>query len=100
MRFGYVYIMASGKRCTLYVGVTSNIAARVDEHKRKADPKSFTARYGCDRLVWFERYDWVSDAIDREKQVKHWNRQWKIDLIEATNPEWDDLPISWQDYER
>lgn len=100
MRFGFVYIMASGKRCTLYIGVTSDIAARVEEHKRGADPHSFTAQYSCHKLVYYERFDLITDAIAREKQLKHWKRQWKIELIEKSNPDWNDLPIGWQDYER
>lgn len=98
MRYGFVYMMASGKRCTIYIGMTSDIAARVAEHKAGADPQSFTARYGCDRLVYFERFDLITDAIAREKQLKHWKRQWKVELIEAHNPEWNDLLLSWEDY--
>jgi putative endonuclease len=100
MRFGFVYIMASGKRCTLYIGVTSDIGARVAEHKRGAEPDSFTARYGCDCLVYYERFDLITEAIAREKQLKHWKRQWKIELIEAGNPDWNDLTIGWENYER
>ena len=98
MRFGFVYIMASGKRCTIYTGVTSDIAARVAEHKSRANPKSFTARYGCNRLVYLERFGLITDAIAREKQLKRWKRQWKIELIETDNPDWADLPIDWRDY--
>jgi len=99
MRFGFVYIMASGKRCTLYIGVTSDLASRVAEHKSKSNPKSFTAQYDCNRLVFFERFDRVTDALDREKQLKHWKRQWKIELIEKTNSDWIDLPLEWTVYQ-
>ena len=98
-RFGFTYLMASGYHGTLYLGMTSDLALRVDEHKRRVHPSSFTARYGCNRLVWFERFDLVTDAIDREKQIKHWKRAWKIALIEERNPRWEDLPLDWTIYQ-
>jgi putative endonuclease len=86
----YVYLLASKTNGTLYVGVTSDIAKRVWEHKCKAVP-GFAARHGVDRLVWFESHDSAEAAIRREKQIKEWKRAWKISLIESDNPHWLDL---------
>jgi putative endonuclease len=86
----YVYLLASKPHGTLYVGVTSDLAKRVFEHKSKAEP-GFTARYGVDTLVWFEAHDSVEAAIRREKQIKEWKREWKFNLIERDNPHWVDL---------
>jgi len=86
----YVYILASQKNGTLYVGVTNNIGLRVSMHKDGTGSK-FTAKYGVDRLVYSEPYNDVNDAIAREKRLKKWRRQWKIDLIEEMNPAWNDL---------
>jgi putative endonuclease len=85
-----VYLLASRRHGTLYVGVTNDLARRVYEHKVKVVP-GFTAKYGVDRLVWFEMYDDPSEAIKREKRVKKWHRDWKIRLIEEQNPDWHDL---------
>jgi len=84
------YILANRKNGTLYVGVTSNLAARVFQHRNK-EVAGFTKKYGVDRLVWAELHDTMETAIAREKQIKKWNRAWKIQLIEQENPEWDDL---------
>lgn len=92
-RKGYVYILASRKSGTLYVGVTSDLARRIEEH-RGGEGSRFTARYGVARLVWFEEHDLVTQAITREKTIKKWPRQWKINAIEAVNPHWQDL--RWQ----
>jgi len=86
----YVYLLASGKHGTLYIGVTRDLVRRVYEHKQKAVP-GFTSRYGIDRLVWYEIYDDPVNAITREKELKKWRRDWKIRLIEETNPNWADL---------
>ncbi len=86
----YVYILASGRNGTLYTGVTNDLVRRVWEHKQKVVP-GFTKRYGVDRLVWFEASESIDAAIAREKQIKHWNRQWRIDLFRDSNPNWDDL---------
>ena len=86
----YVYLLASAKHGTLYIGVTNDLIRRVYEHKEKA-VSSFTSRYGVDKLVWFEIYDSAEAAIMREKEIKKWKRDWKIRLIEETNPEWFDL---------
>jgi putative endonuclease len=85
----YVYLLASKPYGTLYVGVTSDLARRVWEHKIKAVPK-FTERYDVDRLVWFETHDSPETAAQREKQIKEWKRDWKINLIERDNPHWID----------
>ena len=89
-KHGYVYIMASGRNGTLYIGVTSNLLKRVWEH-REGIAEGFTSRYGCKMLVWFEMHDRVDDAIRREKQMKEWRRAWKLRQIEATNPDWHDF---------
>ena len=86
----YVYLIASKPYGTLYVGVTSDLGGRVWQHKSKA-VSGFTARYGIDRLVWFESHDTVDEAIRREKRIKEWKRDWKINLIEQDNPHWIDL---------
>jgi putative endonuclease len=86
----YVYLLASKPYGTLYVGVTSDLVKRVFEHKSKVVP-GFTARYGVDRLVWFEAHDSVEAAIRREKQIKELKREWKFNLIERVNPHWIDL---------
>ena len=87
---GYVYILFNKKNGTLYVGVTSNLVKRIYENKNKlAD--GFTKKYGVDKLGYFEKYDDMYNAIEREKQLKAGNRQKKIDLIEKNNKEWRDL---------
>jgi putative endonuclease len=86
----FVYLLASKPSGTLYVGVTTNLAQRVWEHKSKAVP-GFTAKYGVDSLVWFEQHEDWEPAIRREKQIKEWKRNWKIELIETANPRWLDL---------
>jgi putative endonuclease len=86
----YVYLMASRKQGTLYLGVTNNLIRRVYEHKSKVT-KGFTAQYDVNHLVWFESYDDPTNAITREKELKKWRRAWKIKLIETGNPDWKDL---------
>ena len=86
----YVYLMASRKHGTLYIGVTSDLLGRVYQHKTGVVP-GFTRRYHVHLLVWFECYDDPLTAIAREKELKKWRREWKINLIEETNPEWVDL---------
>jgi putative endonuclease len=88
----WVYILASGHFGTLYVGVTRNLERRVAEHKAKAF-SGFTAKYGVDRLVWFQGFGEVTQAIAFEKRLKRWRREWKVQLIEADNPQWHDLYI-------
>jgi len=90
MRGGWVYILANRYRGTLYIGVTSDIAARSWQH-REGSGSGFTARYDVKRLVHAEQYPTIIEAIAREKAFKKWRREWKIELIEQANPEWDDL---------
>ena len=85
-----VYMLASRKNGTLYIGVTSDLPARVAEHKAKAID-GFTRSHGIDQLVWFERHESMEGAILREKRMKKWNRAWKVRLIMRDNPEWRDL---------
>ncbi|MEQ9225653.1 MAG: GIY-YIG nuclease family protein [Parvibaculum sp.] len=89
----FVYILASRKHGTLYVGVTNDIARRVDEH-RNGIASGFTKKYRVHRLVYAETHDDVNEAIGREKAIKEWKREWKVQLIEKANPEWDDLTAS------
>jgi len=86
----FVYLMASRKDGTLYLGVTRDLIRRVYQHKTKATP-GFSSRYDVDRLVWFEAYDDPTTAITREKEIKKWRRAWKMRLIEESNPDWKDL---------
>jgi putative endonuclease len=86
----YVYILASKKHGTLYIGVTNDLVRRVYEHRTKAVP-GFTTKYGVDKLVLFEIYEDAVTAIAREKELKKWRRDWKTRLIEEQNPNWDDL---------
>ena len=90
MRQPSVYIMASQKNGTLYTGVTGNLLRRVYEHRENLLP-GFSRDYGCKLLVWFEQHLEMRSAIQREKTIKHWMRKWKLNLIEATNPDWADL---------
>jgi len=85
-----VYIMANRRHGTLYVGVTSDLISRVAQH-RDGVFDGFAKRYGLDRLIWFERHDLMTVAIKREKSLKKYKRDWKINLIERENPEWKDL---------
>jgi len=86
----YVYVLASKRNGTLYIGVTSALVQRVWQHKTKAVP-GFTTRYRVDQLVYFEAHGDAASAIQREKRLKKWRRAWKIQLIEERNPEWRDL---------
>jgi putative endonuclease len=82
--------MTSKRNGTLYVGVTSDLAKRIWEHKNNA-VEGFTKRYNVHRLVWYELHETMGSAIQREKQMKEWKRKWKLELIESTNPNWRDL---------
>ena len=89
-RAGYVYIMANWKNGTIYIGVTSDLAKRVYEH-REGLVAGFTKRHACKRLVWFEAFDDIQQARQRELQMKEWKRAWKLKRIEEKNFDWDDL---------
>ncbi|HRQ36342.1 MAG TPA: GIY-YIG nuclease family protein [Chloroflexota bacterium] len=90
MKTFFVYILASKKNGTLYIGMTNNLVRRVYEHKNNMN-EGFTKKYGVHRLVYFEPIEDARAAIIREKQMKKWKREWKINLIEKDNPDWDDL---------
>jgi len=87
---GHVYILGSKRDGTLYIGVTTDLSARIFAH-RSGTGSAFTKKYGAKILVWYETYDMVTDAIQRETTLKHWLRKWKLELIEKTNPDWEDL---------
>ncbi len=87
---GYVYILASRRNGTLYIGVTSDLAKRGHEHRHSLIP-GFTKKYGCKMLVWYEAFDDLDSARHRELQMKEWRRAWKLRLIEEMNPDWEDL---------
>ena len=86
----WVYMLASGPGGTLYVGVTNDLVRRTYEH-REGLADGFTKRYSIKSLVYFEQHDEITNALQREKNIKHWSREWKIDLIVANNPDWRDL---------
>ena len=86
----YVYILASSKNGTLYTGVTTQLTQRIYKHKNELTP-GFSQKYKVKKLVYYEMFDDIENAILREKQIKKWNREWKIKLIEKQNPEWKDL---------
>ncbi len=85
-----VYMLASKRNGTLYIGVTSNLVQRIWQHQHN-ERDGFTRKYGVHQLVWYELYEEMSDAIKREKQLKKWRRAWKLELIEEKNPDWQDL---------
>jgi putative endonuclease len=90
MKTPTVYLLASSRRGTLYVGVTSNLIGRIWQHRNGA-ADGYTKRYGVRMLVWYEQHRTMMSAIAREKTLKKWSRQWKLELIEAANPAWQDL---------
>ena len=87
---GYLYLMASGRNGTTYLGVTSDLLRRVWQHRNEV-ADSFTKKYGCTRLVWYQAFDDIQQARQRELQMKKWKRAWKVELIERENPQWLDL---------
>ena len=91
----YVYILASKKNGTLYIGVTSNLIQRIWQHKNN-QVEGFTKKYNVHTLVYYEQYEMMESAITREKQMKKWKRDWKIQLIEKNNPYWEDLWLKIQ----
>ena len=90
----YLYIITNKKNGVLYIGVTNNLERRMLEHKNKLI-KGFSSRYNLDKLVYLEAYQFVEDAIKREKNMKKWKREWKINLIVEDNPDWGDLSKDW-----
>jgi len=86
----YVYMLASSRHGTLYIGVTNDLSQRVFQHKEKVT-RGFTSRYDVTRLVWYETYERIDEAIAREKSLKKWHRDWTIRLIKEINPGWEDL---------
>lgn len=91
VRGGTVYILTNKNRTTLYTGVTSDIASRISQHKKKVYPKSFTSRYNLNVLIYMEHYSMIEEAIDREKKIKSKTRKNKEIMINKVNPEWKDL---------
>jgi len=89
--YAYVYITTNPRNTTLYIGVTNELRIRMAEHRGRVDKKSFVSRYNCVKLVYWEGFDSIKDAIKREKQLKAGSRKKKIDLINKMNPEWKDL---------
>jgi len=87
--------MANKPNGVIYIGVTDNIEERVKEHKLKLYPNSFTAKYNCNKLIYFEEITEAENAYNREKRMKKWKRDWKIKLIEDMNPSWMDLSLNW-----
>ena len=92
----YVYLLASKKNGTLYIGLTNDLQRRVYEHK-VGIKKGFTQKYEVNKLMYYETFQHVEEAILREKRLKKWNRSWKIELIEEENKDWDDLASDWYD---
>ena len=88
---GFVYILTNKNNSVLYTGVTSNLKDRIEQHKVRKHPESFSARYNCNKLVYYEVYDSIVEAIEREKIIKGGSRKKKLDLIDSTNPGWTDL---------
>ena len=98
MQGAWVYILASKRNGTLYVGVTRDLRRRIEEH-RQGLIEGFTKRYGVKRLVWVERHESIAAAIQREKTIKKYPRRWKLNLIERLNPQWRDLSETWDVFE-
>ena len=90
MQFSYVYIVTNKPRGVLYIGVTADLVRRVSEHRQSLIP-GFSKRYNCTHLVWYEMHEDVPAAIQKEKSLKRWSREWKIALVEKSNPMWRDL---------
>jgi putative endonuclease len=91
MKPGFIYIITNKYQTVVYIGVTSNLPQRILEHKEKRYPSSFSARYNVDILVYYEQFQWIGDAIAREKQIKAGSRETKNELIRFLNPTWQDL---------
>jgi len=91
----FVYILASRRNGTLYTGVTNDLERRLSQHK-SGEIQGFTSRYNVTTLVWFEVHGDINEAIHREKLIKRWHRRWKLELIEASNPNWNDLSFDFK----
>lgn len=98
MKPGYIYIVTNQYNTTLYIGVTSDIHQRIKEHKEKIYPNSFSARYNLNKLVYFEAFQMIEDAISREKQLKGGSKAQKVQLITTLNPAWKDLYFEIENY--
>ena len=94
MKKSYVYFLTNKNNSVIYIGVTTNLKKRIYEHKTKAI-KGFTSKYNCEKLVYFEEYDSIKEAIIREKQLKAGNRKRKEQLINTSNPNWNDFAVDW-----
>ena len=90
----FVYILSNKKDGVLYIGVTNDLERRIFEHKNKL-VKGFTSKHNLDKLIYFEKFQYLDDAIKREKNMKKWKREWKIKLIIENNPNWEDLSKDW-----
>lgn len=90
---GYIYFITNAHNNVLYIGVTNSLRRRIAEHKAKIN-KGFTYKYNCEKLVYYEKYDSIVDAIAREKQLKNWKREWKNELVNEFNPGWEDFSLS------
>ena len=97
-RGGYIYILTNYTNNVLYIGVTSELYFRILEHKERKYPTSFTSKYNCNKLIYYEYFTSIEEEIHREKQLKKWRRNWKITLIDNFNPFWEDLTITIIDY--
>ena len=89
----YTYILNNKTNKTLYIGVSNNLYSRTFQYKLKINKNSFTTKYNTHKLIYYEEYQYIQDAIKREKQLKKWNREWKIELIKKDNPAWRDLSM-------
>ena len=98
MKPGFIYIITNYTNTTLYIGVTSDLHQRIKQHKNKTYPNSFTAKYNLNKLVYFEQFHMIGDAIGREKQLKGGSRDAKIKLIKNMNPDWNDLFFEIEEY--
>ncbi|MFD2288528.1 GIY-YIG nuclease family protein [Pedobacter petrophilus] len=96
-RGGCIYILTNFNNTVLYIGVTSDLYSRIIEHREKKYPQSFTSKYNCNKLIYYEQFSTITEAIGREKQLKNWRREWKIKLIQTQNQNWDDLFLSLED---
>ena len=95
MKVWFIYIMTNKNNGVIYVGSTNDLEARVLEHKNKVYKKSFTAKYNCDKLVYSEEFNNGNDASIRERRLKKWKREWKLNLINEMNPNWIDIALNW-----